>query len=299
MTAELAVPAEWPARSLREIEALLCAPGAPFEMDTVTVRGVPTRVWKNAPANLAALAAIGRSHGDATFLVYEDERVTFAAWHKAVAALAAELKALGVTKGDRVALASRNQPEWPVVFFAVTVLGGICVPLNAWWTGPELIYGLNNSGAKMLVCDGERLARIEPHLGELPELHTVIVSRLAQAPAGVLRLEDLIGTSGQWADLPDADLPAAEIAPDDPATILYTSGTTGNPKGALGTHRNLTTNIMSSGFAAARSVLRREDALPAPSRKVLLTVIPLFHATACSATLMGAVEGGHTIVLMY
>jgi long-chain acyl-CoA synthetase len=299
MTKELQVPAHWPMRSLREVEDLLCAPGAPFEMDTVSVRGVPTRVWKNAPASLAALAAVGRSHGDATFLVYQDERVSFTAWHRAVAALAAELRVLGVTKGDRVALVSRNLPEWPVVFFAVTVLGAICVPLNAWWTGAELVYGLNNSGSKLVICDAERLARIEPHRAELTAVETVIVTRLAQVPAGVLRLEDLIGTSAQWPSLPDADLPEAELAPDDPATILYTSGTTGHPKGALGTHRNLLTNIMSGGYAAARSVLRREHALPAPARKVLLTVIPLFHATACSATLMGAVAAGHTIVLMY
>ena len=299
MTTGMEVPAHWPVRSLREIEALLCAPGAPFEMDTVPVRGVPTRVWKNAPASLAALAAVGRSHGDATFLVYEDERVSFAAWHRAVAALAAELRGLGVVKGDRVALASRNLPEWPVVFFAVTVLGAICVPLNAWWTGAELVYGLTNSGSKVLICDAERLARIEPHRAELPALEHVIVSRLAAAPAGVLRLVQLIGTSAQWPGLPDADLPQAELAPDDPATILYTSGTTGHPKGALGTHRNLVTNILSGGYSGARSVLRREDALPAPARKVILTVIPLFHATACSATLMGAVAAGHTIVLMY
>ena len=299
MIPDLEVPAQWPVRSLREAEALLCAPGAPFEMETVPVRGVPTRVWKNAPASLAALAAVGRSHGDATFLVYEDERVSFSAWHRAVAALAAELRALGVNKGDRVALVSRNLPEWPVVFFAVTVLGAICVPLNAWWTGAELVYGLNNSGSKLVICDAERLARIEPHRAELPALETMVVSRLAEVPAGVLRLEDLIGTSAQWSGLPDADLPDADLAPDDPATILYTSGTTGHPKGALGTHRNLVTNIMSSGFAAARTVLRREDTLPEPARKVILTVIPLFHATACSATLMGAVAGGHTIILMY
>ena len=299
MITDFEVPAQWPVRSLREVEALLCAPGAPFEMDTVQVRGVLTRVWKNAPASLAALAAVGRSHGDATFLVYEDERVSFTAWHRAVAALAAELRALGVSKGDRVALISRNLPEWPVVFFAVTVLGAICVPLNAWWTGAELVYGLNNSGSKLVICDAERLARIEPHRAELTAVETVVVSRLAEVPAGVLRLEDLIGTSAQWPSLPDADLPEADLAPDDPATILYTSGTTGHPKGALGTHRNLLTNILSSGFAGARTVLRREDALPAPARKVFLTVIPLFHATACSATLMGAVAAGHTIVLMY
>ena len=299
MIPDLEVPAQWPVRSLREVEALLCAPGAPFEMDTVPIRGVPTRVWKNAPASLAALAAVGRSHGDATFLIYEEERVSFDAWHRAVATLAAELRALGVTKGDRVALVSRNLPEWPVVFFAVTVLGAICVPLNAWWTGAELVYGLDNSGSKLVICDAERLARIEPHRAELPALETLIVSRLAEVPPGVLRLEDLIGTSAQWPSLPDVDLPESDLAPDDPATILYTSGTTGHPKGALGTHRNLLTNILSGGYSGARTVLRREDSLPAPARKVILTVIPLFHATACSATLMGAVAAGHTIVLMY
>ena len=105
---EFAMPAGWPVRSLVEIEALLCAPGAPFELETVTIRGTATRVWKNALPSLAALAAAGRSHGAATFLVYEDERVSFDAWHRAVAALAGELRALGVSKGDRVALASRN-----------------------------------------------------------------------------------------------------------------------------------------------------------------------------------------------
>ena len=181
----------------------------------------------------------------------------------------------------------------------MTVLGAICVPLNAWWTGPELAYGLRDSGSKLLIFDGERLARIAPHRAELSALETVIVARLDAAPDGALRLEDMIGAPGAWAQLPDAELPAAALAPDDPATILYTSGTTGHPKGALGTHRNLTTNILSGGYAAARGVLRREAALPAPAKKVLLTVIPLFHATACSATLMGAIAAGHTIVLMY
>ena len=293
------VPAAWPAMSLSAVKSGLCAPGMPFEMETVVIRGVSTRVWKNAPANLAALAAVGRSHGDATFLVYEDERVSFDAWHRAVAALAAHLRAAGVGQGDRVAVAMRNLPEWPVAFFAVTVLGAICVPLNAWWTRQELAYGLTNSGAKVLICDAERLERIAEHRGHLPALEQVIVSRLGEAVAGATRLEDLIGPSSDWAQLPDADLPAADIQSDDPATILYTSGTTGNPKGALGTHRNFTTNILSSGFAAARAVLRRGDALPEPARKVMLTVIPLFHATACSATLMGVIAGGHTMVLMY
>jgi long-chain acyl-CoA synthetase len=293
------LPAGWPARSLGEIEAVLCAPGMPFETEVVDIRGIPTRVWKNALPSLAALVAHGRTHGDALFLVYEDERVSYDAWHRAVAAFAAHLQSLGVVKGDRVALAMRNLPEWPVVFYAAVSIGAICVPLNAWWTGQELAYGMTNSGAKVLVCDGERLDRILPNRGELPALEHVIASRLDAPVAGGSRLEDVIGVSSAWASLPDAELPQVELHADDPATILYTSGTTGNPKGALGTHRNFLSNILSSGYVAARSILRRGEPLPEPAKKVMLTVIPLFHATACSATMMGAVAGGHTIVLMY
>jgi long-chain acyl-CoA synthetase len=293
------IPAGWPARSVAEVQDLLCAPGTPFEMETVSIRGVPTRVWKNALPSLAALAEVGRGHGEATFLVYEDERVSFDAWFRAVATLAAHLRSLGVEKGDRVALAMRNLPEWPVVFFATTVIGAIAVPLNAWWTGQELAYGLSNSGAKVLVCDPERLDRIGQHRAELPLIEAVIVSRLTRVGTDFTRLEDVIGTSSAWASLPETELPPTELHPDDPATILYTSGTTGNPKGALGTHRNLLTNILSGAYSAARSVLRRGEALPDPVRKATLTVIPLFHATACSATLMGVIMAGHKMVLMH
>ena len=299
MTQGFVIPDGWPARSVAQVQDQLCAPGMPFEMELAEIRGVPTRVWKNAMPSLAALARHGRTHGDATFLIYEDERVSFDGWFRAAAVLAAHLQAQGVSKGDRVALAMRNLPEWPVAFFAITALGAICVPLNAWWTGPELSYGLSNSGAKVLICDPERLDRAAPHFAELPALEQVLVARAAGAVPGATRMEDIFGPSAGWADLPDADLPAVEISPDDPATILYTSGTTGNPKGALGTHRNLTTNILSSGYAAARSVLRRGEALPEPTRKTMLTVIPLFHATACSATMMGAIAGGHTLIFMY
>ncbi len=299
MTQEFIVPAGWPAHSVAQVQDLLCAPGMPFELEQVEIRGVPTRVWKNAHPSLAALARAGRQHGDATFVIYEDERVSFDGWFRAAATLAAHLQAQGVGKGDRVALAMRNLPEWPVAFFAITALGAICVPLNAWWTGPELSYGLSNSSAKVLICDPERLERAAPHFAELPALEQVLVARAGGAVPGATRLEDIIGGSAGWAELPNIDLPATDIAPDDPATILYTSGTTGNPKGALGTHRNLTTNILSSGYAAARAVLRRGEALPEPSRKTMLTVIPLFHATACSATMMGAIAGGHTLIFMY
>lgn len=290
----------WPAMGLAEVEAELCAPGQRFEMETVEIGGIPTRVWKNALPNLAALARHGRMHGERLFIIYGDERITYEAWFRATALLANEFCKRGIKKGDRIALAMRNLPEWPVVFFAATSIGAICVPLNAWWTAGELAYGLANSGARLLVCDAERFERIAPHLPELPEVRDVLVSRpTLPLPAGAEPLESIVGSPVGYANLPETVLPDIAVAPDDDATIFYTSGTTGNPKGALGTHRNMLTNILSSGYGVARAARRRGDPLQAPAHKVGLTVIPMFHVTACSAGLMGAIAAGNTMIFMH
>jgi acyl-CoA synthetase (AMP-forming)/AMP-acid ligase II len=284
--------------SLVQAQALLTAPGQKFEMETVTIRGVPTRVWKHAPENLRALVQLSRTHGARVFTIYEDERVTYEANFRAIAALAAKLRAAGVGKGDRVALAMRNLPEWPVAFFAAEVIGAIVVPLNAWWTGAELEYGLADSGAKVLIVDGDRHERLKDHYAALPALEHVLVARAKGDLADAERLEDWIGGPKDWASLPDAALPEAGIAADDDATIFYTSGTTGVPKGALGTHRNLVSNILSGGYNGARSFLRRGEMPPAPEPRVALLVIPLFHVTACSASLMGTLVTGSTMIFM-
>jgi len=284
----------WPHMTLAEVDAALTAPGARFEMETVAIRGLPTRVWKNAPPSLPMLARFSRLHGDRLITIFEEDRVSFEANFRASAALAAELRRRGIAKGDRVALAMMNLPEWPACFFAITALGAIAVPLNAWWTGPELAYGLADSGARALLCDRGRHERIAPHLPDLPDLAHVIVSRAESGD----RLEDLIGAPGSWKELPAIDYPEAEVLPDDPAAIFYTSGTTGQPKGALGSHRNLTTNILSSGYTQARAVLRRGDQPAPPTPKIGLLVIPLFHVTACSASLMGSMVAGNTSIFM-
>lgn len=290
----------WPAASLKEIEAQLCAPGQKFEMETIDVRGVPTRVWKNNPASLATLANAAKEHGEQLFTIYEDERVTYDAWYRATAKLAIDLQARGVKKGDRVALAMRNLPEFPAIFFAIVSIGAIVVPLNAWWKGNELAFALENCGASALFCDAERHVTVQPRLAELKNIETVIVSRLpGDVPEGVVALESIIGTPKTYKDLPEATLPDVDIDPDDDATIFYTSGTTGEPKGAVGTHRNATSNILSSAYAAARTAMRRGEAPPEPEKKVGLLVIPLFHVTACNARLMGSVMGGHTLIFMH
>jgi long-chain acyl-CoA synthetase len=289
---------DWPKMSLEEVDALLTAPGSRLEMDEAVIRGIPTRIWKNAPPNLPYLVRVSRTHGARTATLFEGDRVSYEAQYRAIAAFACELRRLGVGKGDRVAIAMVNLPEWPVAFFAATVLGAIAVPLNAWWTGAELEYGLADSGSKLLICDSARWQRIEPHRAALPALEHVIVSRSSAPHGGAVRLEDLIGVPGSWSGLPDSEPPDVAIAPEDEATILYTSGTTGQPKGALGTHRNLTTNIMSVGYSNARASLRRGEAPPEPQPKTALMVIPLFHCTALSAMLMGTMVTGHTLVFI-
>lgn len=297
----------WPAMSIAEATALLTAPGARLEMDTVTIRGIPTRVWKNCPPTNKEVFLAGRQFGDREFLVYEDDRCTFESFARATLKLAAELQKQGVEKGDRVAIVMRNLPEWVVCFYAAEIVGAIVTPLNAWWTGPELEYGLVDSGTRIAFVDAERLERINEHLVNCPALTRIYVSRFSDddLPSPIVhRLEDTIGKVNDWGKLPPGEMPAVELAADDDATILYTSGTTGRPKGALGTHRNMTSNIMAAGFSAARNFLRRGEAVPvvanpldAPQRSTLLSV-PFFHATGCFAVLGPTVVSGGKIVLM-
>ncbi|MGD0864138.1 MAG: class I adenylate-forming enzyme family protein [Rhizomicrobium sp.] len=296
---------KWPVMSLAEAHRRLTAPGQRFEMAEVTIRGVPTRVWKNAPATLRDVLQFSRMYKDRTFLVYENDRATFEAFFRASVAMAYELQAHGVKKGDRVAIIMRNIPEWPVAFYGAAILGAIVTPLNAWWTGPELEYGLVDSGARIAIVDAERLERIAEHLVNCPALERVYVSRYSdELPHPIVaRLEDAIGAVNDWGKLPDRAMPDVVIDTDDDATILYTSGTTGKPKGALGTHRNMNSNIFAAGCSAARNFLRRGEEVPvvdpltAPQRAALLSV-PFFHATGCFAVLNPTLVAGAKIVLM-
>lgn len=294
------IPKNWPAMTLEQARGMLTAPGQRFEMETVNIRGIPTRTWKQALPNMYALAQAGRAHGDVPFIIYEDERMSFEGWYRATANFAQKLTELGIKKGDRVALCMRNLPEFPVVFFAATCIGAIIVPLNAWWTGAELAFGLTNSGSKVLVCDGSSWSRIEPEMSAIDNVEHIIISRGgAAASEGIETLESILGNPNDYHKLPDVELPDLGLHPDTEATIFYTSGTTGKPKGAVGTHRNATTNVLSSGYAVALGALRRGEIPEPPSRKIGLLVIPLFHVTACNARLMGSVFGGHTLIFMY
>ncbi|MBC7985276.1 MAG: acyl--CoA ligase [Sphingomonadaceae bacterium] len=290
----------WPAMTLAEVEAALCAPGAKFETEERVIRGVATRIWKNLPPTLGELARlVAAGYGPREFIVLEDQRITYDAWFRATCALARDLAASGVGKGDRVAVAMRNIPEWIVAVFAVNAIGAIAVPLNAWWTATEFEYGLSDSGSRMLICDEERLARVREKLADLPLIDRVIVCRATGALEGADPIEDIIGAPEDWADLPAGVLPDADVDPDDDATILYSSGTTGQPKGAILTHRSALTNILSAAYSSERAMLRRGETPPAETEsKVLLLVIPLFHVTGFCAVLLGVMASGSKLVMM-
>ncbi len=304
-------------KSLAEVTADLVAPGQMFEMETLTIRGVPTRTWKLAPATLRAVLEASAGHGDTTFLVYEDERMSFTEHLRTVAALSRSLvERFGIRKGDRVAIAMRNLPEWIVSFWAAIAAGAVVVPLNAWWTGNELAYGLDDSGTSVVFVDEERKDRLLPELAEVPDLRTMVVTNEEPDPAGGRR-PATTGTADRPAGSPlplisfadavgpvtdDATLPDIDLAPDDDATIFYTSGTTGRPKGAVGTHRNSASNLMNLFFVATTGGMRRNgpgfSAGDSVQNANLLSV-PLFHATGCHAILVTNTMAGGKLVMMH
>ena len=286
--------------SREEAHRRLIGPGLPFEIDEVTVGGVTVRNWKNALPSLRAVFANTSAFGDAEFMVYGEERTTYAEHYRAVCRLAHVLRAqFGVRKGDRVALAMRNVPEWSVAFWAAASLGAIVVPLNAWFVGRELESCLVDSGSKVALLDSARAGRLAPHLDRLA-LEGAIVARSegAALPGAALRWEDALAAAPG-----DAPLPDVAIEPEDDATIFYTSGTTGVPKGAVGTNRNICTNIASVACRGAVKQLCRGVTPPALGgslpQAVTLVPVPFFHVTGCHSLLAPGVWGGSKHVVMH
>jgi len=286
--------------SVAEADAILTAPGQPFEVVEVPVRGILTKVWKNAPRTLGDILAASRGHGAATFIVYEDERYSFEEHFRAAAHLARVLRErFEVREGDRVAVAMRNLPEWSMAFWAAAAAGAVVVPLNSWWTGDELAYGLADSGTKVALVDPARAERISGYLEQLPDLQALVVARAGDSPLprGALTWDEVMG------EVPEAvELPEVSVDTDDDATIFYTSGTTGRPKGALGTHRNICTNPMSLFYVNVRAQLRAGLDPGAPSdsgQNAYLLSVPLFHATGCHSILVSNLLVGGKLVMMH
>jgi long-chain acyl-CoA synthetase len=289
-------------------EELLAGAFATTEVD---VRGVKLRVLNAAPPTMRAVWEASAAFADREYLVYEDERYAYAEIAAQVRSLAAVLRNThGVGSGDRVALAMRNYPEWVVGYWATICVGAAVVGMNAWWTTSEMEFGLSDSRPKVLIADDERLVRALPIVDALravAPLHIISVRSTTELPSDATRWSDVV-----VAATAPAALPEATIDPDDDATIFYTSGTTGFPKGAQLTHRGSVHNIMHivfMGMAAANAEARGIAAgdipapttapLPAPDQSVFMAPTPLFHVTACNCILHPATMTGGRVVLMY
>ncbi|MGH6958598.1 MAG: AMP-binding protein, partial [Caulobacteraceae bacterium] len=203
-------------RALKEVWGELTAPGAPFEVATIEVRGAPMRTFKNAPPSVRDLWLSTAQFGPRDYIVYQDERVTYAEAHRQVAAVANWLKDQGVVAGDRVAIAMRNYPEWMLIYWACVSIGVAAVGMNAWWVTEEMAYAFADSAPKVMFCDAERLARV----AERPDMAAgmTLVAVRAEPSLGAVAWSEVLAHPGA--------LPDVAVEPDADACIFYTSGTT-------------------------------------------------------------------------
>ena len=278
-----------------EAIAATTGPGQPHELVDAVIHGRALRVFKHAPPSLRALYEATAS--DLPFLVYGDERLSFAqAWAASARIAQVLVQHCAVRHGDRVAIAMRNYPEWLLAFTAITSIGAVAVAINAHWQADELAYGLADCGAKAIFADQERLDRLAER-GPLPGLQVLAV-RAERLVGGARALQALTDAVGGVAD--EVAMPSASIAPDDLATMLYTSGSTGHPKGVPSSHRNILSALLS--WEADRLIGERMAGLdPAPpaTQPGTLLAVPLFHVTGLHASYLSCYRSQRRLVCMY
>jgi len=264
--------------SITDVDAMLTGEGGFFETTTESVHGVEMTVLANRAHSLREMleASAGHDGGNARYYVFDDGReATFSENISRVASIAAALRDVyGIGRGDRVAILAANSPEWIETFWATVSLGAVAVAMNGWWIGDEIRHGLELTTPKLLVTDRRRFDRLESHT----DMPTVVI-------------EDRFGELA--ADAPEADLPDTPIDEDDPAAILFTSGTTGRPKGSVCTHRNFIAYVGCAFMLGARDAIR----FPAEGQRLpilALAASPLFHISglhACAVTAMASGRG--------
>ena len=262
--------------AVRQVVAGLTGPGQPFEIVDEEVLGVVMKVFKNRTRSLHTLLVDSTRYGDDDYLVTADRRLSFADHARQVTSLATALRDdHGVRRGDRVAISAANSAEWVVAFWAVASLGAIVVACNAWWSPREHSYALGLTEPTLVIADAKRVASV------------------ADAGLPVLSIEhDLPALAGRH---PDAVLAAPTVDEDDPATILFTSGTSGRPKGVVHSHRNLLAVVeyhrLNDALAATFG-----DPIPAHQKRYLMT-LPLFHIGSLHNLAVPRLATGSTAVI--
>jgi long-chain acyl-CoA synthetase len=280
---------------LREIVMRHKEAGQPLATHREVIDGVEQDVFSNIPQTLPDIYRLGLEIPDQDFMVYQDTRYTFGETHRLAERLARILvNRYQVTKGDRVALCSRNNPEWCLTYLAATMIGAIIVPMNSWWTGAEMEYGLEDSGARLLFADQERINRIQPYLQSL-DLQVIAIRPQQALPFA--EFHQVLSDDGSE----HVDLTRLEIMPEDEVSIMYTSGSTGHPKGVLSTHRNITNALYTWLFVKeVNEILRPELVEQNPLYPpALLCNVPLFHVTGSHAQFLNCFVTRRKFVMMY
>jgi acyl-CoA synthetase (AMP-forming)/AMP-acid ligase II len=282
----------------QELEAVIAGitgEHGPFPLQEARINGETRTVFGGLPGNLRDLYLFAASYGDTDCLVYQDQRLSFNEVVGQVLKLADALSTrYGVKKGDRVAIAMRNCPEWCLAFMAITSIGAVAVPMNSWWQGEELAYALRDSETCLAIVDGTRFSRMSGWL-EQSGLAVIGFDTGGKAlPTKVDRLEGLLAGDQVLA------APTLEILPEDPALVLYTSGTTGHPKGVLSTQRNVISAIGTwLVLVSAINVLQGTEQQQSDNQIGILMAIPLFHVTGLHSMFLLSLAIGRKIVMMH
>lgn len=271
--------------------ALATAPDQPHELVSLTIRGREQRVFAQAPANLRAMFEAAAS--DALFMVYAGERMSYAqAWAAASRMGHVLVHHCGVKPGDRVAIAMRNYPEWVLAFMAITSIGALAVAMNAHWQGEEMAFGLNDTGTRVLLADPERVERLA-QVPPIADLRVLTVREQRPMP-GTDSLAACMRAVG------DVAMPAVVVAPDDAASILFTSGSTGHPKGVVSSHRNILSALLSWELdRRVGELMAGIDPAAATDPGGTLLAVPLFHVTGLHASCLASFRLQRSLVCMY
>ena len=283
--------------SFRAARELVTQPGSLLEVGRVDVAGQSLLGYVHAPGTMRDLWSLATGHGDAEYLIYLDERLTYNDAAQQVAGLANWLLDQGIESGDRVAIAMRNYPEWMLAHWAINSIGAVVVGMNAWWVADEMAYALADSKPKVLIADEQRLGTF-----------AAVAERFSETQLVSVRTESTTLPATPWAEAVarGGELPTATIDPDSEACIFYTSGTTGRPKGAQLTHRGCVANVMNVAamgmtYATARAFelnQNPEEPVSAPAPTALIAT-PLFHVTANNCVMQAGTLAGGRFVLMY
>jgi long-chain acyl-CoA synthetase len=281
---------------LKHIVAAHKAAESDLATETLVIDGQQLDVFSKVPKNLGGIYQLGLNAADSTFLVYQEERFSFAQTLDKTARLASVLvHHYGIKKGDRVAICARNSPEWCISYMAITTIGAVAVPMNSWWKGPELQYGLDDSGSRVALLDAPRLEQIAPYLQGLDiEIISIKLDATSNHPEFYSLIESVQPISA-------ADIAALQLEPEDNASIMYTSGSTGHPKGVLSSHRNIINALYTWYFVRGVTEIMRPELVEknpefAPA---IIANVPLFHVSGSHAQFLACFLYRRKFVMMY